>query len=159
MGIFVAGEFSIDPFDRAVDGDPIGQMVGVGSVTGNASGGVAQVSFTLPQNFAYVVLAMGFTSTLGATAVHLYRLVTGLRVNGLDERYGSSIEALSVAGTEESQFIPPKMISLPGPVVPTMFLSIANVLGDTSVVDFRALVFDRHTVIAVPSGIWRDWIT
>jgi len=159
MAISVAGEFILDPFDRVDPGDPIGQMVGVAAVVGDATGGQADVTFTLPDQFAYVFLAMSTFTNRGATNGHHYRLVTGLRVNAVDERMEFTVSAPTINSREGSVFEPPKFITLPGPVVPSLVIDVVNTVGVTLIGNFRALVFDRHTVIAQPSRLWRDWVT
>lgn len=158
MVITVEGEFSLDPFDRQDRGDPIGQMIGTGTVVGDGSGGLATLTWSTPQNFGYIMLGASAFSTGVSDQAHFYRFLTGYQVNGINERWAVNILGVTINNSQQTTFTPPKVMTLPGSIVPSLTISFVNVLGGVFLATWRALVFDRDAVIATPSRMWREWV-
>jgi len=152
MSVSVVGTFRVNPFPRATPADPLGQMIGVGTATGDATGNTLQVVWSLPLENVYLVQAMSAQTLTSTALVHHYSLSTGVLLDAIAEQYKFMIAPEVEFATRASFWIPPRMINLPNSFgTVQLFCRTTNINLAVHQVVFRALVFERNSFLVVPA--------
>ncbi len=150
MSITAVGTFRVNPFPRLGPADPLGQMVGTGLVTGDASGGTETVSWSLPLENVYIVQAMGAQALTGSALTMIFSYSTGVIVDAIAEQYQLAIAPETQGFLRTATFIPPRFLSLPNSFGSVQLLvRMDNVLDRVLQCSFRALVFERNSFLTV----------
>ena len=95
MSIAAEGALRIEPFANVSPVDPLGSLIGVGQVTGDASAGNARVNWNLPNEFFYIMRGFsGFVSQTSAI-VFTFEILTGVLLSGVAEQYKETVQGLA----------------------------------------------------------------
>lgn len=150
MSVDVTGTIRMNPFPRVGAADPLGQMIGVGTITGDATGGHQRVNWSLPTQNVYIVQSLTAESLVGADREHFYQYGTGVTLDGIGEVYGTGILGIFIQLRVRTFWEPPRFMSLAsaGGTI-DLFCEQANVNAEVFNARMRALVWERNAFLTV----------
>lgn len=144
MAVAAAGVTKLNPFFRTGPGDPIGQLIGIVFVTGDATGGMATLSITFPSNMAILMQGGNIHGGLGADQDMHLGFSTGIVIDGASDSWLKTGLAVSAGGFEALTYEPPRFLILPdADTAPTWVGSVANVDTEVTFLKCRALCWQR----------------
>jgi len=153
MSVGAAGSQRLEPFASRGSFDPVGTLIGVGQVTGDASGGTLSIFYVLDPNFAYIVRGVGLSSAIVASSTANIDITTGVLLDTFIERYGETFSLPSSLSLENfATYRPPPLLILPQQS-PTIIGLVDNSLNKTLRVSFRALEFERLVLVNTPPEV------
>lgn len=156
MTITAVGETSLEPFVTPAVGEPLGTLIGVGTVTGDASAGRQELRWTLGA-FVYVFRMLSVRMVAGAGGLVNLRFSTGYIAGGAGEDYIDSFDLPADAtGRAGHTFIPASIFCVPRDTDVVIIITTPN--QNTIVMNcaFRALVFPENVLqVADPALLAR----
>jgi len=156
MTVSVTGTQKLNPFPSRGDFDPIGQMIGVSSATGDATGGQLRITFDLDETFAYIMRGMSLLLAGGTGDIPMeLTYLPGNNVDGVAVRYTGAETQTTILGQTGMTFIPPRVLVLPDGTNSAQIQGrVPNVNLDILTVSYHALVFDRIALVKNPPAFF-----
>jgi len=157
VSVTANGSTRLEPFARPGPFDPIAAMIGTGTVTGDATGGIMTLRWDLDRDFAYIMRGISGTGFAAADFPMRIAFQTGIIIDAIEETYTETFEGFNVGGVQGVQMKPPPMLILPQ-IGPDVFVLAVNT--DTIVVTgaFRALIFERAVLTQISPSAIAEWL-
>lgn len=155
MSVLVAGNQRLEPFARVGQFDPIATMIGTAFGTGDATGGVIRIRWTLNADFAYIFRYVS-ASTSQAANLRL-SVIPGIIIDAVTEIWERSFDSFDVDGSNSAFFVGPPVLLLPQ-VAPLVEARTVNTNLDTLQASFRALIFERALLTQVSPSAIAQWL-
>ncbi len=144
MSVSATSVAKINPFFRRGSQDPIGQIIGIGTVTGDATGGTASITITFPTNMAILMQGGNIHGNLAADQDMHLGFTTGITIDGASDSWLHTELAVTAGGFEAVVFNPPRFLILPDAgVAPVWVGTVANVDTEVTFLKCRALCWQR----------------
>lgn len=140
----------VQPFMRMDNSDPVGQMLGDASLTGDASGGTNILSFTLPENNVYLIRWVKIQAVSAIDLAFDVSLSTGLILGSSTVSWRKTGFIVSDGTTAIDTFEPRRLLVF-GDRNPSINGTIPNVLNQDLDMQWSAVFWTRQAFIDMPS--------
>lgn len=140
----------VQPFMRADNADPVGQMFGHARTTGDGTGGNHLLQFRLPQNNVYLIRWVRLGAVSGVAIVFDLSIGLGLVTDGATMAWRQT-GLLPTDNTNVNLTIEPRRLMVLPDNDPRISGTIPNVSGQIFTMQFEAVFWSRQAFIDMDS--------
>ncbi len=154
MSVSVTGTTSLEPFLQPRPGEPIGTLIGLAGLAGDASGGTASLLWVLG-SFIYVFRAVTLRLVVGVGETVHMEISTGYADAAADDIVGKTQEVPAAGAGLDSyaEWEPPQVYCTPRDRSVAIIIELLNPgAGITMTASFRALVFPEGALQTTPTS-------
>ena len=148
MTVSVTGSLRVEAYANIDVADPQGALLGTARVAGDASGGFADITYNLPNQFMYVLQMFGADVGHTTDTTFEFQIITGVVIDAVGEQYAELIRITGAPSNSMALMDPNKFLWLPEEASnPRLAVRITNPGAGVNFSSSCRLLFWPHDII------------